>query len=311
MKAIRTHSRGGPENLVYEDVPSPAIGAGEILISVHAAGITPTEFTWNSTFTNADGSERLPVIPAFEVSGTVEKAASSVPDLSWGDEVYGLLNFWRDGAAAEYVAARSSDMAPKPKSLDFVQAAAVPLSGLTAWQALFEHANLSQGDRVLIHGAGGGVGTYAVQLAKWKGAHAIATSSKVNADLALELGASEVIDYARTQFDDEVEGLDAVLDTVGGDTLDRSWKVLRRGGTLVTIAGDAPEDKAEAFGVRGVSMLVEPNRAQLVEMSRLIDSGRVRPIISSVFPLSRAREAYQKGLAGHARGKLVLKIGGR
>ncbi len=308
MKAIRTHSRGGPENLVYEDAPTPAISAGEALIRVHAAGITPTEFTWNSTFTNSDRSERLPAIPAFDVSGSVEKLAPGVSDLSPGNEVYGLLNFWRDGAAAESVAVRASDLAPKPRSLDFVQAAAVPLSGLTAWQALFDHAKVSQGDRVLIHGAGGGVGSFAVQLAKWKGAHVVATCSKANADLGLELGASEVIDYTRTRFEDEVQEVDAVLDTVGGDTLDRSWNVLRKGGTLVTIVGDAPEDKAKALGVRGVSMLVEPNRAQLVELSRLIDSGKLRPIISEVFSLPRAKEAYQKGLLGHARGKLVLKV---
>jgi len=294
--------------LVLEDAPTPAIGAGESLVKVGAAGITPTEFTWNSTFTNADRSERLPIIPAFEVSGIVEKLAPDVSGLSQGDEVYGLLDFWRDGAAAEYVAARASDLAPMPSSLDFIQAAAIPLSGLTAWQALFDHAKISQGDKVLIHGAGGGVGSFAVQLAKWKGSHVIATCSSVNADLTLELGASEVIDYTKTRFDDEVQELDTVLDTVGGDTLDRSWKVLRRGGTLVTIVGEAPEDKAEALGVRGVSMLVEPNRTQLVEMSRLIDSGRVRPIINEVFPLGRAKEAYEKGLAGHARGKLVLKI---
>jgi NADPH:quinone reductase-like Zn-dependent oxidoreductase len=311
MKAIRTHSRGGPENLVYEDAPTPAIGSGDVLIRVRAAGITPTEFTWNSTFTNADRSDRLPAIPAFEASGTVEKTAPGESNLSLGDEAYGLLNFWRDGAAAEYVAARSSDMAPKPRSLDFVQAAAVPLSGLTAWQALFDHARVSQGDRVLVHGAGGGVGSFAVQLAKWKGSRVIATCSKANADLAIELGASEVIDYTKARFDDMVQEVDAVLDTVGGDTLDRSWKVLRRGGTLVTIVGDAPEDKAATFGVRGVSMLVEPNRAQLVEMSSLIDSGKVRPIINEVFPLPQAKEAYQKGLAGHGRGKLVLKISDR
>jgi NADPH:quinone reductase-like Zn-dependent oxidoreductase len=308
MKAIRIHSRGGPENLVYEDAPTPAIGAGEALVRVHAAGITPTEFTWGSTFTNADRSDRLPSIPAFEVSGRVEKVASDVSDLSLGAGVYGLLNFWRDGAAAEYVAVRASDMAPKPNSLDFVQAAAVPLSGLTAWQALFDHAKISQGDNVLIHGAGGGVGSFAVQLAKRKGAHVIATCSGFNADLARELGASEVIDYTKTRFDEVVKEVDAVLDTVGGDALDMSWKVLRKGGTLVTIVGDAPEDMAKSFGVRGVSMLVEPSRAQLVELSRLIDSGKLRPIIGGVFPLHQAKEAYQKGLAGHARGKLVLKV---
>jgi len=282
MKAVRMHFRGGPERLIYEDAPDPRIGEGDALVRVRAAGITPTEFTWNSTFTTADRRDRLPIIPSFEVAGIVERTASGVSGPSPGEEVYGLLNFWRDGAAAEYVAAKASDLAPKPKSLDFVQAAAIPLSGLTAWQGLFDHAELSQGDKVLIHGAGGGVGTFAVQLAKWKGAHITATCSKFNADLAKELGVDEVIDYERKRFED-AGVFDAVLDAVGGDILERSWGVLRKGGTLVTIVGDAPKDKAEAFGVRGVSMLVQPNRAQLIEISSLVESGKVRPVVSGVF----------------------------
>jgi NADPH:quinone reductase-like Zn-dependent oxidoreductase len=307
MKAIRMHSRGGPEKLVYEDAPNPRIGESDALVRVRAAGITPTEFTWNSTFTTLDRGDRLPIIPSFEVAGIVERMPSGESSPSPGEAVYGLLNFWRDGAAAEYVAAKTSDLAPKPESLDFVQAAAIPLSGLTAWQGLFDHAGLAQGDRVLIHGAGGGVGSFAVQLAKWKGAHIVATCSQSNADLATELGADEVIDYERKHFE-EAGDFDVVLDTVGGDTLERSWGVLRKGGILVTIVGDAPEDKAKTFGVRGVSMLVQPNQAQLIEISNLVDNGKVRPIVSGVFPLSDARQAYEKGLAGHSRGKLVLKI---
>jgi len=307
MKAVRMHSRGGPEGLVYEDAPDPRIGEGDALVRVRAAGITPTEFTWNSTFTTTDRRDRLPIIPSFEVAGIVEKATSGASGPSPGEEVYGLLNFWRDGAAAEFVAAKAADLAPKPESINFVQAAAIPLSGLTAWQGLFDYAELSQGDRVLIHGAGGGVGTFAVQLAKWKGAHIIATCSRFNADLAKELGADEVIDYERKRFE-EAGDFDVVLDTVGGDILERSWGVIHKGGTLVTIVGDAPEDKAETFGVHGVSMLVQPNQAQLVEISSLVDSGKVRPAISGVFPLFKARQAYEKGLAGHSRGKLVLRI---
>ena len=308
MKAIRIHNRGGPEDLVYEDAPLPVLGPDDVQIKVRAAGITPTEFTWNSTFTTTDRKPRLPAIPAFEVAGTVDKIASGVTELSLGEEVYGLLNFWRDGAAAEFVAAHASDMAPKLESLDFVHSAAIPLSGLTAWQGLFDHAKLSQGDSVLIHGAGGGVGTFAVQLARWKGLKVIATCSKLNTDLAKELGADEVIDYAKTRFDEVVKGVDAVLDTVGGDTLERSWGVLRRGGTLVTIVDDAPAEKAAAFGVHGVSMLVQPSRVELMELSRMVDAGKLRPIVSGVFPLPHAKEAYQRGLAGHNRGKLVLSI---
>ena len=308
MKAVRMHVRAGPEALVYEDAPMPEIGPGEALVRVHAAGVTPTEFTWNSTFTTRDKKDRLPVIPAFEVAGTVEEVASDASGLSKGNEVYGLLDFWRDGGAAEYVSARASDLAPKPASLSFEYAAAIPLSGLTAWQSLFDYAELSKGDTVLIHGAGGGVGTFAVQFARWRGAHVFATCSKEKGDLVRGLGADRVIDYSRVRFQDELSGLDAVLDTVGGEALDSSWGVLRRGGSLVTTVGDTPEEKAAEHGVIGFSILVEPNRKELVEIGRLVDAGEVKPVVDAVFPLSRAREAFERGLSGHNRGKVVLKV---
>jgi NADPH:quinone reductase-like Zn-dependent oxidoreductase len=308
MKAIRIHIRAGPEALVYEDAPIPQVTKGEALVKVHAAAITPTEFTWNSTFTTSKGNDRLPVIPSFEVSGTVQEIASDISDLSVGDAVFGLLNFWHDGAAAEYVAARATDMAPKPRSLDHTRAAAVPLSGLTAWQALFDHAKLSSGDRVLIHGAAGGVGTWAVQFAHWRGAHVIGTASRGKHAFLRELGADEILDYTAVRFEDNVRDVDVVLDTVGGDTLERSWGILRKGGVLVTVAGDVPDEKAIKYGVRGVSFLVHPNRSQLKQISQLIDAGTVRPIVEAVFPLHRARDAYERGLLGHNRGKLVLQV---
>jgi len=309
MKAVRMHTRAGPEALVYEDAPTPEIGPGEVLVRVRAAGVTPTEFTWNSTFTTEDKKSRLPIIPAFEVAGTVGRVGSQASNLAVGDAVYGLLDFWRNGAAAEYVAARASDLAPKPNSLSFTYAAAVPLSGLTAWQSLFDYANLMEGETVLVHGAGGGVGTFAVQLAHWRGAHVFATCSKEKADLATSLGADRVIDYSSVRFQDELHGLDVVLDTVGGEVLENSWGVLRPGGSLVTIVGDAPEDTASKYGVRGFSILVKPNRKELVEIAGLIDTGELRPVVDAVFPLSHAREAYERGLRGHNRGKLVLKVG--
>jgi len=308
MKSIRMHSRGSSETLVYEEAPVPDLTPGNALVRVHAAGITPTELTWNSTYVTHERKDRLPIIPGFEMAGTVEAVARDVTDVSPGDEVYGLLDFWRDGAAAEYVSVRASDLAPKPASLSFTYAAAIPLSGLTAWQSLFDYAKLSKGDTVLVHGAGGGVGTFAVQLAHWRGAHVFATCSKAKEDLVRGLGADRVIDYSSVSFKDELSGLDAVLDTVGGETLEYSWGILRRGGSLVTIVGDAPEEKAAQYGARGFSILVEPNRKELVEIGRLIDSGEVKPVVDAVFPLSQAREAFQRGLSGHNRGKLVLKV---
>ena len=302
------HVRAGPEALVLEEAPIPDVGPSDALIEVHAAGITPTEFTWSSTFRTKEKQDRLPIIPAFEVSGTVAKVGPNASGLAEGDAVYGLLDFWRDGAAAEYVAARASDMAPKPQSLDFDRAAAIPLSGLTAWQALFDHAKLAQGSKVLIHGAGGGVGTFALQLAKWKGARVTATCSGAKAELVRGLGADEVVDYSRTRFEEVTGDLDVVVDTVGGDTLERSWGVLRRGGTLVTIVDDVSEAKAASYGVHGISMLVQPSRSQLIEISRLVDQGKLKPVISGVYPLSDAKAAYQGGLQGHNAGKSVLKI---
>ncbi len=308
MKAVRSRTRGGPETLRYEDAPEPRLGEGDALVRVHAAAITPTELTWNSTWTDAHGKDRRPIVPSFEVSGKVERVAPDVRDLAEGDTVYGLLNFWRDGAAAEYAAVRAADLAPKPRSLNHVQAAAVPLSGLTAWQALFDHARLSRGDRVLIHGAAGGVGSFAVQFAHWRGAKVIATASKRHDEFLTGLGADKVLDYSSVRFEEAARDMDAVLDTVGGDTLERSWGVLREHGILVTIAGDAPEDKAAKYGVRAASILVQPNRDQLIQIGRLVDAGTIRPIVASVFSLSNAREAFAQGLAGHNRGKIVLRV---
>ena len=238
MKAVRMHKKGGPEELIYEDAPKPAPGTGDALVRVYACAITPYELSWSATYTTRDGGDRLPSIPGHELSGVVETVAPDVTDVMPGDAVYALTDFWRDGAAADYVVVRAGDLAPKPTNLTHTQAAAVPLSALTAWQALFDHADLSTGQRVLIHGAGGGVGTYAVQLARWRGAHVIGTARQNDTPFLRELGADEVIDYTAVRFEEKVRDLDVVLDTVGGDTLERSWQVLRPGGVLVTIAGE-------------------------------------------------------------------------
>ena len=308
MKAVRSHLRGGPETLVLEDAPRPRLRSGDALVKVHAAAITPTELTWNSTWTDAHGEDRRPIVPSFEVSGVVDEVAAEGSDLKRGDSVYGLLDFWRDGAAAEYVAVRAADLAQKPMSLDHIESAAVPLSGLTAWQALFDHARLSKGDSVLIHGAAGGVGSFAVQLAHWRGAEVIATASKRHDAFLRELGADTVLDYTATRFEDSIHGVDAVLDTVGGESLERSWGVLRKGGVLVTIVDDAPAEKAAKYEVRAASILVQPNRDQLLQLGQLLDAGSIHPVIAGVYPLAQAREAFVRGLAGHSRGKLVLRV---
>jgi len=312
MRAIRLHGRGGPEQLVYEESPAPTLEAGDALIRVHACSITRAELTWPPVHMAPDGSIRPFIIPGHEVSGVVEAVAPGVTDVKVGDEVYALVDFDRVGGAAEYVAVRAAETAPKPSRLSHIEAAAVPLAGLTAWQALFAHAVLAKGQSVLIHGAAGGVGTYAVQFARLAGARVIGTAQAKDEELLRDLGADDVIDYTTTRFEDEVADVDVVFEVVGGDTLERSWRVLRPGGVLVTIASseeaNPPDKRAAEFGVRGLFFIVRPDRGQLIEIARLIDDGEVRPIIGSVFPLSRARDAFGEGLDRSRPGKIVLRV---
>ncbi|HKC46351.1 MAG TPA: NADP-dependent oxidoreductase [Gemmatimonadales bacterium] len=308
MNAVRLHQRGGPEQLVYEDAPRPIPGPGDALVRVHACAITRDELTWGTTYTDPQGRERLPTIPGHEIAGVVEALAGDVTEPAVGSAVYGLTDFRRDGGAAELMLVRAADLAPRPASLSSVEAAAVPLAALTAWQALFDHAQLARGQRVLIHAAAGGVGTYAVQLAHWRGALVIGTARVANAPFLRGLGADEVVDYSVDRFEERVHGVDVVLDAVGGDTLARSWGVVRKGGTLVTIADSAPADTAARYGVRGVDFIVEPNRRQLIDIARLIDAGTLRPVVAETFPLREARRAFERSAPGHNRGKVVLEV---
>jgi NADPH:quinone reductase-like Zn-dependent oxidoreductase len=308
MKAMRIHGRGGPDHLVYDEVPQPHPVPGEVLVRVAAAGIIVTELTWDVTYQTATGAPRPFPIPGRDLSGVVAEVSADVTDVAVGDAVYAMLGYGRDGAEAEYAIALPSELAPKPHTLDNVQAAAVPLSALTAWQALFIHAQVSKGQRVLIHGAAGGVGTYAVQFAHWAGAQVLATASARNIDFVRDLGADQIIDYATTRFEDVAHDVDVVFDVVGGDTLTRSWQVVRAGGVLVSIVSPRPTNQALRPEVRFVWFIVEPSGEQLRQIGSLIDAGLVRPIVDQVFPLAEARRAYEAGLHGHPRGKIVLTI---
>jgi NADPH:quinone reductase-like Zn-dependent oxidoreductase len=309
MKAIHIYGRGGPDQLVYEDAPQPHPGPGEVLVRVYATAVIATEWTWSVTYQTAAGKTRSLPIPGHDLSGVVEEVGPGVTTLSKGSDVYALTDFERDGAEAEYTIALPSELAPKPRSLDYVQAASVPLAALTAWQAFFDHAGLVAGQTVLIHGAAGGVGVFAVQLAHWAGAHIIATASARNSGFLRELGADEIIDYTTTRFEDVVHNVDIVLDTVGGDTLERSWKVVKKGGFLISVVSPPSPEQAKAHGgVRPFYFIVEPNRDQLIQIGTLIDEGRIRPIVDTVFPLSQARQAYEQGARRHTRGKIVLRV---
>lgn len=304
MKAIRLHQVDGPDSLLYEDAPKPGPKDNQMLVRVSATAITPTEFAWYPTFHSPEGGARpFPIILGHEFSGVVDAIGPACTGVQVGDAVYGLSDWFIDGAQAEYCLTVPANVAPKPVSLKHAEAAVVPISALTAWQGLIDRAHLSEGQRVLIHGAAGGVGSFAVQLARYKKAHVITTASAANADFVKTLGAHEVIDYRTTPFETVVRDVDVVLDTVGGDTRDRSWGVLRKGGQLVTIAADA--ERLSQPRVRDAFFIVEPNRSQLIEISRLIDAGAVKPVVGTVFPMKQFREAYDQK---PARGKNVLQI---
>ena len=300
MSALRLHDPVGVAGLVLEQLETPRPGPGEALVRVHAAAITRHELDWPV--------DRLPATPSYEFAGVVASVGPGVEEVTIGEPVYALGDFTHDGAAADYAVVPADLLAPKPRTLGFVESAAVPLAALTAWQALFDHGNLREGERVLIHGAAGGVGGFAVQLAHGRGAYVIGTASGGNVATARSLGADQVIDHTTTRFEDVVEEVDLVFDTVGGDRLERSPAVVRRGGRLVSVATDPPQERAAARGIAALYFIVEPSREQLVELARLVDDGDLRVTIDEVFALADARAAFERSLGEHGGGKIVLRV---
>ena len=308
MTALRAHRRGGPSELTVERAPLPAPADGEALVAVYAAAITFDELTWEETWTR-DGVDRTPIIPSHEVSGVVAAVGTDVTDLAVGDEVYGLIRFDRDGAAADYVCVPAADLAHRPKTVSHVVSAALPLAGLTAWQALVDHAKVREGDRVLVHGGGGGVGALAVELASGLGADVTTTVRSDAHDHAIALGARHVIDTRSEDFDSADREFDVVIDTVGGDTLARSFAVLRPGGRLVTLSAPPPVGMADAFEVDATFFIVTPDRSQLTHLADLVDSDRLHVTIAGTFALSHGRAAFESGALPHRRpGKTVLIV---
>ncbi len=279
-----------------------------MLVRVHAAALNPIDWKLRAGYLKDWLRYKLPMIPGWDFSGVIESVGPDAGEWKPGDEVYGRPDISRDGTYAEYIAVRASEIAEKPKSIDHVHAAAIPLAALTAWQALFDTAGLNAGQSVLIHAAAGGVGSFAVQFAKWKGAHVAGTASGRNQDFLRDLGVDQPIDYETTRFEDVVHDVDVVLDTLAGETRARSWKVLKKGGILVTLLGQGSLEEAAAYGVRGVGILVTPNAGQLDEIARLVDAGKVKPIVEAVFPLQEADKAHRLGETNRARGKIVLRV---
>ncbi|MFF3772359.1 NADP-dependent oxidoreductase [Streptomyces sp. NPDC002232] len=306
MRAVVVEQWGGPEKLVEREVERPEPGLNEVLVRVHAAGVNPVD--WKTRASGGLIEWGAPAVVGWDVSGTVEAVGPGVGGLRPGDEVFGMPLFPRQaGGYAEYVVAPARHLAPKPASLSHVEAAALPLAALTAWQALVDAADVRPGERVLVHAAAGGVGHFAVQIAKARGAYVIGTASAAKHGLLRELGADEVIDYREAPFEDVVSEVDVVLDGLGGETAERSLKVLRSGGRLITLPG--PDDvPAAPDGVRAVWVLVEPDHLGLREIAALVESGALRPVVDTVLPLSEAAKAHELGERGRTTGKIVLSV---
>jgi NADPH:quinone reductase-like Zn-dependent oxidoreductase len=311
MHAVRAHTRGGPEQLVYEEAPRPEPGSGEVLVAVKAASITRHELTWPETWTlssDGTGPDRTPIIPSHEFSGIVAALGADVENLTVGDAIYGLIPFTRDGAAAEYVTMPAAILAAKPATVDHDHAAALPLAALSAWQALIDHADLQTGQHVLVHGGAGGVGSYVVQLAAVLGARVSATAAAANLEFVNDLGAEHVINYARDQFEDHVRDVDVVVDLVGGSTQSRSWSVLKPHGILVSLSAPPDQQEAERHGVRGVYFIVEPHQEALRSIAELVDHDQLAPVVDRVLPLMETRAGYEALEQGSRRGKIVIHV---
>ena len=312
MKAVQIHQYGEPVVLTLDEIEPPEPAAGEVLVRVQAAGINPVDVKTRSGaggLAGKYGTEHFPIILGWDISGIVEQIGVGVTRFAVGDAVYGMPRFPERAAAyAEYVTAPACELAHKPASIDHFEAAALPLVALTAWQALFEGTTLEPGHAILVHAAAGGVGHIAVQIAKWKGAFVVGTASGRNADFLKEIGVDQVIDYQKCRFEDEVSGLDVVLDTMRGEVRERSWQVLKPGGILVSILGPPSAETAAQYGVRATNILVHPDGEQLAQIAALVDAGKLKPNIDAVYPLAEAAQAHTHVANGHTRGKVVLQM---
>ncbi|MBV9887146.1 MAG: NADP-dependent oxidoreductase [Acidobacteria bacterium] len=310
MQAMRLVSgESGKVRFAAAEAPQPKPGAGEVVVRVHAAGVTATEVVWQPTTHTKEGGARTNAILSHEFSGVVAELGSAVRDFRVGEEIYGMNDWYAEGALAEYCVTQPTSIAPKPANLTHVEAASVPISALTAWQGLFDRGELRPEQRVLIHGASGGVGVSAVQLARERGAYIIATAAARNRDLVEQLGATEFIDYTTQQFDAITGDIDLVFDCVGGDTFNRSFRVIKPGGRVITIA--ASEEAAAATDERkkNAFFIVEPNQKQLIEVTKLIEAGKLKTFVDAVVPLADAASAYDGSLKNRqGRGKLVVDV---
>ncbi len=309
MKAIRIHQYGGPGVLTLVDAPQPVPAPDEVLIRVVATSINPIDCKIRAGGMTRSHPLVLPATLGWDASGIVDSIGANVTRFKPGDAVFTYPAFGTSGTYAEFVAVKESQVALKPKTISFVEAAALPMTAQAAWMAVISVGQISADERVLIHGASGGLGSVAVQLAKWRGAYVIGTASRDNLELVRSLGADEVIDYRTTPFQSRVRDADMVLDTIGGQTQEDSWAVLKPGGLLVATAMPPSPERANAAGVRGTFIFTQPSGDVLTQIAEVVDSGKLRPIIGGEFALNDASKAHEQSESGRARGKLVLYVG--
>ena len=305
IKAIRVHDYGNADQLKLEQIPQLEPQEGEVLVRVYAAAVNPVDWKIRAGWLKNFRPSTFPYVPGADLAGVVEKVGSGVTSFQPGQEVFGRSS---KGSYTEYGIAPANALALKPISLSFDEAATIPVGATTAWQGLFDHGNLQPGQRVLILGGAGGVGLFAVQFARWKGAHAISTASTGNVDFVRSLGAETVVDYTKTRVEDEVHDVDLVFDTVGGAALASAWPILKRGGTLVSIAGQPDEAKARELGVRTASFSAQVTSELLSTFAQLISEGQVKAVVGATFPLSEAGKAQELSQSGHGRGRIILHI---
>ena len=309
MKAVRIHAYGDRSVLQFEDAPKPAIARDEALVRVVAAAVNPIDWKIRQGHLKTMVPYVFPLTLGWDFSGVIEALGSEVSGLAVGDAVFSRPDIRRDGSYAEYVAVRAVEIARKPKTISHIEAASIPLVGITAWETIVSVGNLVAGQKALIHAASGGVGSLAVQIAKSRGAHVVATTSSANIELVRSLGADQVIDYRNQRFTDKVKDVDVVVDTVGGDVQASSWSVLRRGGILVSTVSVPSIERAAALGVRSAFVLISPNAAVLDQLAGLVDAGKLRPLIGGEFALQNVADAHALSESGRTVGKIVLYVG--
>jgi len=308
MKAVVVNEYGGPDVLKYQDAPKPEPKNDEILVRVIAAAVNPVDTYVRQGKLSRGGQTHGPIIIGYDISGVVEKAGLDAKRFKAGDQVYSYLSVPRGGGYAEFAVAKESETALKPKNINFVEAAAVPLAATTAWQALIDTAKIEKGQTVLIHGGSGGVGSFAIQIAKARGAKVIATASTAHQELLKQLGVDQAIDYTTTKFEDMAKDVDVVLNCVRADALGRSYGVVKTGGIIVSITDEPDQNECAKHGIRGTRMGAHPDSKVLEELTKLIEAGKMKPIVSQTFPLAEANKAQEQVETHHTLGKIVLKV---